>query len=390
MNINGKDIKKILIFAGYFYPHLGGSERIIYELSKRLVKRGYEIDIITCNVENVLGYEELDGICIYRLPSWNILGATYPIPKPTLTTLKILWELLRKKHDLINTQIRFMATSFLGLVFAEIKRIPLVHTEHSAKHSVVSSKVVDLTSKTYDHIIGTLIVKSAWKNIGNSNATCDFLRHLGAKNPIVIHNGIDTTIFRKKNSNLRGELNLENSIVITFVGRLIYAKGVHDLISVFADIEREFSNLKLLIVGYGPYKQELEKLAEKVCKEKILFLGQKNREEIVEILSVTDIFVNPSYSEGLPTSVMEAAAIGIPVIATDVGGTRKIIENYKTGLIVPPGDTKLLKGKIFELIKDKNLRRDLGDNAYNVFKDKFDWDRIVKEYENVFEEVVKK
>ena len=381
-------IKKILIFAGYFYPHLGGSEQNIYELSKRLVKKGYGIDIITCNVENVLSYEELDGIHIYRLPSWDILGGTYPVPKPTLTTLKVLWKLLRKKHDLINTQIRFMITSFLGLVFAEIKRIPLVHTERSAKHSVVSNKVVDLVSKTYDHTIGSLIVKSAWKNIGNSNATCDLLEHLGAKETIVIHSGIDTNIFRKKNTNLREKLSLGDSVVITFIGRLIYAKGVHDLIPVFADIERELNNLKLLIVGYGHYKQELEKLAEKTYKEKILFLGRKNRKEIAEILSITDIFVNPSYSEGLPTSVLEAGAIGLPIVATDVGGTREIIENYKTGLLVPPGDTKLLKEKIFELTEDKDLRRVLGENAHKITKEKFNWDVIAKKYEKIYGEVV--
>jgi len=383
-------ILKILIFAGYFYPHIGGYEQAIYELSKRLAKNGYEIDIITCNTENGIAYEKLDGFHIYRLPSWNILGATYPIPKPTLTTLKTLWYLLKKKHAVISTQTRFMTTSFLGLVFAKIKKIPLVHTEHGAKHSVVSNKMVDLISRTYDHTIGSLIVKSAWKNIGNSNATCVFLRHLGAKEAIVIHNGIDTNIFRKKNNNLREKLNLEDSVVITFVGRLIYAKGVHDLISVFGDIEREFNDLKLLIVGYGTYRRELEKLAEKNCKEKILFLGQKNQEEIIEILSVTDIFVNPSYSEGLGISVLEAGAIGLPIIATDSGGTRDIIENYKTGLIVPPGDVKLLKEKIFELIKDINLRKDLGENAHKLITEKFDWNVITKKYESIYEEVVEK
>lgn len=382
--------RKVLIFAGYFLPHIGGYGQSIYELSKRLVKKGYEIDIVTCNIENVSIYEELEGIHIHRLPSWDIFGGVYPIPMPTLTTLKILWKLLRKKHDLINTQTRFMITSFLGLVFAKIKRIPLIHTERGTKHSVVSDRIIDLISKTYDHTIGSLIVKSAWKNIGVSSAACDFLRHLGAKETTTIHNGIDANLFRKKNSNLREKTSFGNSVVITFVGRLIYAKGVHDLISVFADIDREFNSLELLIVGYGPYKQELEKLAEKTCKEKISFLGRKNRKEIAEILSVTDIFVNPSYSEGLPTSVLEASATGLPIVATDVGGTSEIIENYKTGLIVPPGDTKLLKEKISELIEDKDLRSVLGENAHKVTKEKFNWDVIAKKYEKIYGEVVER
>ena len=382
--------RKILIFAGYFYPHIGGYGQFIYELSKRLVKKGYVIDIITCNTENAAAREVMDGILIYRLPSWNILNGVYPIPKPTLTTFRTLRGLLKGPHDIVFTFTRFFSTSFIGLIISKLKRKPLIHTELGSRHSVVSNKMVDLISKTYDHTIGSLIVKSAWKNIGNSNATCDFIRHLGAKETIVIHNGIDTNIFRKKNTDLREKLSLEDSVVITFVGRLIYAKGVHDLISVFADIEREFNNVKLLIVSYGLYRQELEKLAEKVCKEEILFLGQKNQEEIVEILNITDIFINPSYSEGLPTSVLEAGAMGLPIVATDVGGTSEIIENYKTGLLVPPGDTKLLKEKIFELIKDKNLRRGLGDNAHKVIKEKFDLDTIAEKYESVCEELVGK
>ena len=383
-------MKRILVFAGFFYPHIGGSVQVIHELSKRLVKRGCEIDIITCNVENVLSYEELDGIRIYRLPSWNVLGGTYPIPKPTLTTFRTLWRRLKGPHDMVFTFTRFFITSFMGFTISKLKKKSLIHTELGSRHSVVSNKMVDLISKTYDHTIGSLIVRSAWKNIGNSNATCDFIRHLGANETIVIHNGIDTNIFRKKNTNLREKLSLEDSVVITFVGRLIYAKGVHDLISVFADIEREVNNVKLLIVSDGPYRQELERLAEKTCKKKILFLGRKTREEIVEILSITDIFVNPSYSEGLPTSVLEAAAIGLPIVATDVGGTSEIVENYKTGLIVPPGDIKLLKEKIFELIKDKNSRENLGENAHKVIKEKFDWNIITKKYESVYEEVVGK
>lgn len=381
--------KRILVFAGYFYPHFGGSEQNIYELLKRVVKKGYEVDIITCNTENVSIYEEMGGVHIYRLPSWDIFGATYPVPKPIVTTIKILWKLLRKKHDVINTQTRFMTTALVGLVFAKIKRIPLVHTERGSKHSVISNRIVDLISKAYDHIIGSLIVKSACKNIGISNATSGFLMHLGAKEPITIYNGIDTNLFRKKDNNmLRGKLMLNDAMIITFVGRLIYAKGVHDLISVFADIEKVFYNSKLLIVGYGPYKQELEKMAEKTCKEKILFLGRKKREEIVDILSITDIFVNPSYSEGLPTSVMEACAVGCAVVATDVGGTNEIIQDGETGFLSHPKNLEELKNKINILGNNIDLRKELGCKAEEYVKKNFSWDEIVEKWLKEIEMVI--
>jgi len=85
-------LKRTLIFAAYFLPSVGGYETNIYELARRLVKKGYQIDVITCNVENtprsrgLPTYDEIDGIRVYRLPSWNIIGGNYPIPKPGFTT----------------------------------------------------------------------------------------------------------------------------------------------------------------------------------------------------------------------------------------------------------------------------------------------------------------
>ena len=145
--------RKILIFAGYFYPHVGGYKQVIYELSKRLVKKGYGIDIVTCNTENVLAYEELSGIHIYRLPSWNILGGTYPIPKPNLELLKIFYSLLRKDYDVVNTHTRFFITSFMGAIFAVVKRIPLVHVEHGSTHSALKSKFVSIANIRHIYIL---------------------------------------------------------------------------------------------------------------------------------------------------------------------------------------------------------------------------------------------
>ena len=365
----------------------------MHELSRRLVQRGYEIDILTCNTERALAYEELDGIHVYRLPSWNALNSLYPIPKPCLTSFKILRRLLGKNYDVINTQTRFFITSFLGLIFAKLKRTPLVHTEHGARHSLVPNKVIDLISRAYDHSIGTLIVKSASRNTGVSEAACEFLKHLGAANAQVIYNGIDTTIFKKKeDTNYREKLGISNdAAVITFVGRLIYAKGVQDLISAFSRIKDTTPEIKLLIVGGGPYRAELEKLAHQTdSHSSILFLGQKNQDEIIDVLSATDIFVNPSYSEGLGISVMEAASIGLPIIATDIGGTREIITTDKTGVLVKAGDVGQLAEELGRLHANAELRGKIGKNARILAEQKFNWDKITGEYIKLYTSLVEK
>jgi glycosyltransferase involved in cell wall biosynthesis len=386
-------MKRILIFAAYFYPHVGGYEKLVYELSRRLVQKGYEIDILTCNTERAPAYEELDGIHICRLPSWNALNSVYPIPKPCPTSFEILRRLLRKNYDVINTQTRFFLTSFLGLLFAKLKRTPLVHTEHGARHSIVQNKVIDLISRAYDHSIGALIVKSARSNIGVSEAACEFLKHLRATTIQLIHDGIDTTIFKKQeDANYRQKLGISNdALVITFVGRLVYAKGVQDLISAFSKIKETVPEAKLLIVGDGPYRANLENLAQQTdCAGNILFLGQQNQNEVIDVLSGTDIFVNPSYSEGLPTSVMEAASIGLPIIAADVGGTSEIITADETGILIKAGDVRQLTKELLRLCANVELREKLGVNARLLAERKFNWDKITGEYIKLYTSLVKK
>lgn len=386
-------MKRILIFAAYFYPHIGGYEKMVYELARRLVQNGYEIDVLTCNTEKTLAFEKLDGIHIYRLPSWNALNSVYPIPKPCPTSFRILLRLRGKNYNIINTQTRFFITSFLGLIFAKLKRAPLVHTEHGARHSIVSNKVIDLISRAYDHTIGTLIVKSARRNIGVSEAACEFLKHLGAANSQIIYNGIDTTIFKKKeDTNFRQKLGISNDgVVITFVGRLIYAKGVQNLISAFSRIKDTTPNVKLLIVGDGPYRTHLENLAQQTdCAGSIFFLGQRNQDEVVDVLGGTDIFVNPSYSEGLGISVMEAASIGLPIIATDVGGTKEIITTDKTGILVKAGDVGQLAEKLSRLCANTELRGKLGKNARILTERKFNWDEITGEYIKLYTSLAEK
>ena len=183
----------------------------------------------------------------------------------------------------------------------------------------------------------------------------------------MVPNGVDTSIFKKKKTDLKKRLGIPSDYkIITYVGRLIYAKGVQDLISVFPKIKEKCPKTKLLIVGEGDYRGELEKLGNK--DKDILFLGQ--RDDIVDILNITDVFVNPSYSEGLPTTVLEAAAVGVPIVATDVGGTREIISN--ASLI---NDTKGLLKKVLDLLNGSIYFN------YNVS----DWNKI----NNIFETILK-
>lgn len=401
-------MKKIAIFAGYYPPTIGGYPKNVHEIARRLVKRGYQVDVYTCNVDGSPTQEQADQVNIFRIPTWNALGGVYPIPKPTITTLKTIYNLLRTNYHVFNIQTRFFLICAIGWFLSVIKFRPLIYMERGSVHSVVDNPVVNLISITYDHVLGFLITKKAIVNMGVSSASAQFIKHLGARNPIVMPNGIEMAQFTDNNQTANPKRNTPNKqsntskndtgavnqdigsdnhkLVITFIGRIVYAKGAQDLISALKDIDSDF---KLLIVGDGPYKEELERIASQhqSLENKIEFLGYKTGTEIPEILKQTDIFVNPSYSEGLPTSVMEACAAGCATIATDVGGTNEIILDDITGLLYTPHNCQELREKLNYLIENPILRNKYGAKAQSYVQEQFSWDEITGRWVDLIEHV---
>ncbi len=181
----------VLIFAAYYHPHIGGYEKNIHELAKRLVKNGYWVGIITCNTEDAEYLDELDGVDIKRLKCWHILNKTFPIPVLNLCNLRRIFNKEDSDVDIVVTQTRFFPTSLLGLIYSKIKGIPLIHVERGTCHSVVSNKLVSAVARFCDHTVGSMIVRSAKVNVGVSEAACAFIKHLGGKVTMTIYNGIE-------------------------------------------------------------------------------------------------------------------------------------------------------------------------------------------------------
>lgn len=370
---------KIAIYASYYFPHVGGYEKNIHELAKRLVTRGHMVTVLTCDTENTNTSEYIDGVVIYRLPSWNLLNGTFPVPKFS----KQLREFYKLDFDIISTQTRFFVLSALGALIAKRKKAMHIHTERGTSHSITANLFVSKIAELYDHSIGRWVISSAQKNVGVSMAAVNFIKHLKGENCQVIYNGIDNSIFLPRQSH--------DVSRITFVGRLIFAKGIHDLIVAFVQLKRHYKkampkakDIELIIVGDGNYKKQLKEMADTSgCREQIKFVGQKTQKEIAEILANSDIFVNPSYTEGLPTSVMEAAAAGLPIIATNVGGTNEIIENGVSGILIKPHKPNEIANALGYMIENREVAEKMGAIAKKLMDNKFNWNLMTRKYENI-------
>jgi len=361
--------RRLLVWASFFPPHVGGYEKNVLELSRRLVERGYQVDVITCQLGDSLAIEAIDGVGVRRVPSPLLLDGQYPVPLPS----KMLLSVLTRKHDydVVITQTRFFALSFVGAVFSALHGLPLVHVERGSRHTVVANLAINLISKAYDHSIGSWIMRSAERVVGVSGAACNFAKHLGARETIRISNGI-----------------VDNGSVVStadsilYVGRLIRAKGVQDLIEAH---KRLGGRLPLAIVGDGPYRRQLREIAG--SSNSIQFLGELSGKQLDDVYRSARIFVNPSYSEGLPTAVMEAASFGIPVIATSVGGTEEIIQAGTTGLLIEPGNVDDLERSISWTLKHKEATQRMAKACRKRVLELFSWNEITNQYCRLLEDL---
>ncbi|MFP4403813.1 MAG: glycosyltransferase family 4 protein [Candidatus Woesearchaeota archaeon] len=369
-----KNKLRILVFCEFFYPHKNGVSEYIQNLSGNLMNKNLvEVTIVTYNNTNSKSQERYKGFKIIRVPCKSVLNGTYNFP---VKGWKQISEKLKKEnYDIVNTHTRFFTMSYLGYKFAKKNNIRFVHTEHGAMFVPHPNPIVKTCARIYDEILGRRVISKADLVCCISKAGVKFVKKLGAKKTKVISNGISKDYEKLSKTQLESlKKNFDSKKKnIVFVGRVVEAKGVRELITALSEIDYDYH---FHLIGDGNYLKECKLLAKelKILKN-ITFYGSKDLTFIRNFLPLADIFVNPSYAEGLPTSVLEAGISGLNVIATDVGGTREIIINNKTGFLIRPKSKEQIRIALNK-IKDKNYSTELRKHIEKNFL----WENISNQY----------
>ncbi|WP_264511403.1 glycosyltransferase family 4 protein [Flavobacterium sp. N1719] len=208
-------------------------------------------------------------------------------------------------------------------------------------------------------------------------------------------NGIDLKQFDpnhdtlKTKSEYRREFNIhDNDFVFLFVGRLVGDKGINELVKAFSKIDNSDNQFKLVLVG--PYEQDLNPLHASTLKiiqsnNNIITTGYQS--DVRMFYKLSDVFIFPSYREGFPNVIMEAGAMKLPIIASDINGCNEIITSHVNGLLVPPKcDKSLLKAMLW-ISSNHLLYYHLKNNSRKVIAEKYDqknlWEIIINEYKNL-------
>jgi glycosyltransferase involved in cell wall biosynthesis len=366
---------RLLVLAPYYPPHLGGVERFAWELNAHLTTRPEvaQVTVLTPQIPGSGSEREGDTHAVVRFPAMEVVS-NYPLPAFWSPRL---WRLVRteiRRHDVFVCHTRFFLTSLLALALAGLKRRPLIHVEHGADFVQLPGSLTGAAASAYDRTVGRLVLRRASAVLAVSDAAAAFVRLLSGREAEVIRRGVepDEVDAVQPSAELRGVL--DGRPAVTFVGRLIESKGVADLLDAFASIEHQ--EAVLCIVGDGPARRALERKAG----SRVLFLGPRPWSEVIAIMKASALVVNPSYTEGLPTAVLEAALSERAIVATDVGGTREAIEHGVSGVLLPARDVFALTSALDALLADAGLRRRLGERARAHVLARFKWDAAVERF----------
>ncbi len=206
---------------------------------------------------------------------------------------------------------------------------------------------------------------------------------------ITIHNGIRIKDYQlEPNADLKAELGIDtDSTVIGIVAGFREEKNHEMFLLAAKEVLDRNPNVTFLLVGEGVLRDQVERRALNLgIKDNCIFTGL--RKDIPDILSITDIGTLCSIYEGIPLVVLEYMAASKPVISTDLRGVREIIEDGKSGLLVPPGDFKTLAATIERVSENKTLARSLGENGFKTVSDKFSEESMMNKIESLYEELL--
>jgi len=371
---------RILMASDLYYPYLlGGGERRMYEIARRLAKK-HEIHVLTRRFKGLPSYEVHGGVHIHRIfvPSGKIKLES-PLDGSAFMAGALLKGLNLTGFDIYAPQ-QFFPIFPLWLV-AKVKQKPLIVTIHDVYQETWLQKY-GLKGCLMAAFEKVMLKLSYNKVITVSNSAMQKLMNSGISKEVmeIIPNGVELEKYDKI------KVKKSDKPRVIYIGRLIRYKHVDDLLVAFSKLNLD---AELYIVGDGPERKNLEAMAEKLkIDKKTTFTGFVNEQKKIELLKSSHVLVLPSSTEGFGIVVIEAWASRTAVIVSNIPALQELVNEGRTGLVFSLGEVDDLRNKLEQVLKDKNLQNEIANNGYNLVKEKFNWKNVADEIEKIFRSMV--
>lgn len=360
-------------------------------------ENGFDVSLLSSKGESdqLELIKDESGIDVIIMPYTRVISPF----KDILAIWKTYKYLKNNKPDIVHTHSP--KAGLVGMISAKLANIPIrMHTvaglplmEASGVKRVILNYVERLTSWGANFVYPN---SKALMSFMDSNRLVPSykLRVIGNGGT----NGVDTNFFHRTNctqsqlSKIKTKFSIDrDDFIFIYIGRIVRDKGLNELLYAFDNISKRNINAKLLLVGSDSLEVNglISNKSYVIINENLNVINVGWQNDIRPFLAISDVFVFPSYREGFPNVVLQACSMGIPSIVTDINGSNEIIKNNFNGLIVPTKDSNSLQDAMLKLIEDNSLLNKLSENSrkriIENYDQKFVWNELLKEYNNLLE-----
>jgi len=382
MKNNNQQPKKILIFSMSYYPRfVGGAEVALKEITDRLSEQDFEFHLVTLRYDSsFLKYEKIGNIHVHRIGFTKKNASFEDLRSFPLRLNKILYQFWAPCVGLLlHRKLKFeKAWSMMahsagvpGNIFSRISHVPLLLTLQEGDPTDHIEKQMRIFGSFF-----TGVFTQAKQIQVISRFLKEWAEQMGSKVvPEIVPNGVDTDVFVPGTQARKKE---EFRLITT--SRLVPKNGVDLVIEAMSQLPE---NVYFDIVGDGFQREMLEKRVQELgLQKRIIFHGQKEKGDVVNLLQSADVFIRPSRSEGLGNSFLEAMAIGLPIIGTQVGGIPDFLFDPKThgdkatGLFCDAESSASVAVCVKRLMTDSILYEQLHVNAATLVQEGYTWDKV--------------
>jgi len=382
---------RIAMVSPYFHPVIGGIETYVLELSREFVNKGHEVYVFTSNKTMNGKYDafpwrdEINGINVFR---FKVL----PVTKGVEFWLKFSEMLLKTKPDMVHCHKIGFSMSDMCPLICRTNDIPSIATTHGVPYissvhrepplrDLYLKMVPGRTVRLFDHIIAISEIELPWLY---KSGVSDRKIH-------IIPGGVSRSIFKESfnERDFREKYDVESRMIL-FLGRLAEKKGIEHLIYAAPHLLRDFPDLKIVIAGPDcGMMDRLMNLTHRLGVERsVIFTGPLPEKYKYAALASSEALILPSSFEAQGLVLMEAQALGIPVIATRQGGVPRFIRDGENGILIDYGRPDQIVKAVKMILEDRDLARKMGENGRKL-AEKHTWDSIANKILTIYEDVAR-
>ena len=353
-----------ILALNYEFPPLGGGAgNATAHICRELVRLGCDVAVLTSAYKDLPRNERVDGYAVHRVPVLRRrVDQCSPLEMATfvISAMAPAVKLARQfKPDILHVYFG-VPTGPIGLLVKRMTGVPYLL---SLRGGDVPGFLVESLGNLH-RLIGPLNHR-VWDNASVVVANSEGLRELAQKSLSrgavrMVPNGVDLETYAPS-----ALLRSDGVFRILFVGRLVEQKGARYILEVLPQVMAQIgADVEVAVVGSGPEEPALRQQARRLnLVDKVRFRGWVARKDMPEQYRRTDVFVFPSFEEGMPNVVLEAMASGLPVVATDIYGNRELVVDGDNGVLVPSGNAAALCKALVRLAQDPDLRQRLGGRS---------------------------